>query len=60
MDNIIVNENDRSHEAIQGSQDSQDSRDALGELPHGRPPQTEFDTGLDYHDWGRSLSAAAR
>lgn len=48
MDNIIVNENDRSHEAIQGSQDSQDSRDALGELPHGRPPQTEFDTGLDY------------
>lgn len=22
--------------------------DSVGELPHGRPPQTEFDTGLDY------------
>ncbi|GAB3076763.1 tRNA (guanosine(46)-N7)-methyltransferase TrmB [Corynebacterium aquatimens] len=23
-------------------------RNSMGELPHGRPPQTEFDTGLDY------------
>lgn len=22
--------------------------ESIGELPHGRPPQTEFDTGLDY------------
>ncbi len=41
MDNISVSENDRSTE---GTVD----RDGLGELPSGRPPQTEFDTGLDY------------
>ena len=40
---MIVNENDRSRE-----EGRDESRDALGELPHGRPPQTEFDTGLDY------------
>ena len=41
---MIVKENDRSHE----SRESGEGRDALGELPAGRPPQTEFDTGLDY------------
>ena len=37
LDNNIVNENDRST-----------GREGIGELPSGRPPQTEFDTGLDY------------
>lgn len=41
LDNNIVNENDRSTEGSTG-------RDGIGELPSGRPPQTEFDTGLDY------------
>lgn len=41
LDNNIVNENDRSTECSTG-------RDGIGELPSGRPPQTEFDTGLDY------------
>lgn len=25
-----------------------EERPGIGELPHGRPPQTDFDTGLDY------------